>query len=135
MSIPTFVHTITLFNKLEDRSGGRTAVSWHKTVLNGCYFGAVRGEKHSGTVLSENDTFICRIPENKGYTAAYKGIPGTFTLAPGDIIVKGCVKENIEDKAGSRAADILNSYKESFTVKSFSDNTVLSSEPHYRASG
>ncbi len=135
MSIPTFIHTITIFNKLEDKSSGKNVISWHKIILENCYFGVVRGESQSGNMISGNNTFVCRIPKNKAYVKDFKGLPGTFSISPGDIIVKGAIEENIKDVSGSRAADILNRYKESFAVKSFSDNTVLDFEPHYRASG
>lgn len=135
MSIPTFIHTITLFNKFEDKSSGRTVAKWKKTVLHNCYFGTVQGESQSSNMISENDTFICRIPKNNAYTKAFKGLPGTFTLSIGDIIVNGHIEEDIKDISGSRPTDILNRYKESFIIKGFSDNTILAFEPHYRVSG
>lgn len=135
MSIPTFIHTITLFNKVNDKSSGKTVVSWHKTILKDCYFGAVPGETQNDNTVSGNNTFICRIPKDEKYSSEYKGEKDKFTLAPGDVIIKGIIEEDVKDTVGNRISDLLNKYKESFIIKAFSDNTILAFEPHYRVSG
>lgn len=132
----TFIHTITLYNKYEDRSNGPTVTVWKKTVLNNCYFGAVSGKSLSDTTLSEQNSFVCRIPENNAFTEDYNGADNTFTLRPGDIIVKGDIAEEIADVKGIRASDLLSRYAgKSFVVKSVSINTVIPFDKHYRASG
>lgn len=132
----TFIHTITLYNKYEDRSNGPTVTVWKKTVLENCYFGAVSGKTLSDTTLSEQNNFVCRIPEYDAFTENYSGADNTFTLQPGDIIVKGNISEEISDVRGLRSSDLLRKYAgKSFIVKCVSINTDIPFDKHYRVSG
>ena len=130
---PTFVFTITLYNKYQDK-GKKTC--WKRTVLRNCYFGTVMGERLNNDTLNTNDTFVCRIPQNSAYSDVFNGENNKFTLKPGDIIVKGTVNDIIADVSGQRPADILNKYRSmAFSVKNVSVNTLLPFAKHYRASG
>ena len=105
-------------------------------MIGGCYFGAVNGATLSDIAVSENNALICRIPENLAFTEDYTGADGTFTLKPGDVIVKGAVNDIIEDVKGSRISDLLEKYKgRAFKIKAVSINTALSTGRHYRAAG
>jgi hypothetical protein len=133
---PTFNKTITLYNRYVDKSGDKALTIWHRTVLHDCFFTTEAVTQLSGTSLSIADSYICRIPEDSRYTDDYKGIDGTFTLKPDDVIVCGEVDDNISDFKGSRISDLLQKYAgRSFTVKSVSINTHLPYARHYRAKG
>ena len=130
---PTFVFTITLYNKYQDES---KKTCWKRTVLRNCYFGTVMGEKTNNDTLNTSDTFVCRIPQNSAYIDVFNGENNKFTLKPGDIIIKGAVNDVIADKSGQRPADILNKYRGmAFSVENVSVNTLLPFAKHYRASG
>ena len=128
-----FIFTVTVFNKYKT-VGKENA--WKRTVLKNCYFGAETTKNLNGNVLSNENSFICRVPKNKAYTNKFNGESDKFTLAPGDVIVKGNVSDEIKDVSGNRITDLLQRYKgEAFTIKSFSDNTLLKYKPHYRVRG
>ncbi|MBO5060241.1 MAG: hypothetical protein J6C82_04940 [Clostridia bacterium] len=130
--LPAFRFDVTIYNR--HKADGTT--TWKRTVISGCYFGTVSGTRLNGDTVSAADTYVCRIPKNMAYTGEYQGKEGTFTLSAGDIVVKGVAVDEISDIAGHRTADLLQKYKgRAFVVRSFSDNTVLRSCPHYRVSG
>ena len=129
MIAPWFADTVTIYNKYQDQ--------WKRTVLNNCYFGAVRNEYLTNTTVAENNTLLCRIPENANYLkpSAYAGADGTFTLQLGDVVVSGVVEDVIKDEAGKRVSNLLEKYKgESFKIKTVSINTK-NAAPHYRVAG
>lgn len=132
----SFKFTITLYNKYVERLDGRNVTKWKRTVLNECYFGTETVKQLNGNVLSQADSFVCRIPQSKAYTDSFKGERDKFTLKPDDIIVKGNITDEIADVQGMRITDLMQKYKGScFTVRAVSDNTLLEYAPHYRASG
>lgn len=127
-----FIFMVTVFNQYKKDN----KTHWKRTVLKNCYFGSERTQKLNDNVLSPENSFVCRIPKNKAYTTNYNGEENKFSLSLGDVIVKGIVTDEITDVSGSRIADLLNKYKgECFTIKSFSDNTLLRHRPHYRVRG
>lgn len=133
---PTFQFTVTLYNKYVDKSGGRSVITWKRTVLHECYFGTETIKQLNGNVLQQANSFICRIPQNENYTDNYQGESNKFTLRPDDVIVKGEVFDEVGDTQGNRITDLLQKYKgKCFTMRSVSDNTILPYAPHYRASG
>lgn len=132
---PTFCQTITLYNHYSD-DGGKTQHKWLRTVLDNCYFGVVSAAKSGNLSKDGSDSFVCRIPQTPKFKFLYQGVEGTFTLAPGDIIVRGGVADEISDTNGNRPADILHKYKgNAFTIQSVSTNTSLPYAQHYRTSG
>lgn len=133
---PTFNASITLYNRYVDRSGVKTKTTWHRIVLNDCFFAREAVTDLSSNTLSMADGYICRIPEDKRFTEDYKGEENTFTLCPEDIIVEGQIDDVISDAQGSRVSDLIAKYSgRAFTVKSVSINTKLPVGKHYRAKG
>lgn len=134
--LKSFVHTVTLYNKLENRSTGLTVISWKRTVLKNCYFGTVLAHTLSDTSLSEQNSFVCRILEDPRFTEDYTGEENSFTLRPGDIIIRGDISDEISDEKGKRPADLLKKYcGRGFMIKAVSINTSLQNGKHYRVSG
>lgn len=125
---PWWRYTVTVYNKYNGE--------WYSTMIGGCYFGAVSGDYLTDITVSENHQFVCRIPANTAFTDDYAGASGTFTLYPGDVIVRGAVSDVISDTKGSRMSDLLEKYKgRAFKIKSVSINTAMSTGQHYRAMG
>ena len=132
---PTFTDTITLYNHYADGSD-KAKHGWMRTVLRNYYFGTVSAAKSRNLSKDGSDSFVCRIPQSPRFTSLYQGVVGTFTLSPGDIIIKGDVSDEISDTNGNRPADILCKYRgNAFTVQNVSINTHLPFTQHYRASG
>jgi hypothetical protein len=132
---PTFIDTITLYNHYTDNSD-KPKHKWGRIVLKNCYFGKVTGKNSTNLALTDADAYVCRIPKSPFYVELYQGNINTFSLAEGDVIVKGEVSDEISDTAGNRPADIIKRYSgNAFQVKNVSINTHLPFAQHYRASG
>lgn len=69
-------------------------------------------------VLTENNTIICRIPQDKRFLekGAWRELADKttgFTLSSGDIIILGRVEEDIDEYTpGKRSTDLIARYKE-----------------------
>lgn len=123
---PTFKYTVTLYHQHKDEENPRAAPKWSRKVLKNCYFGTETVKQVNGNTLSMASSFVCRIPKDAN----------SIALSPGDIIVKGSVKDEIADVSGQRPSEFLNKYSgTAFTVRAVSDNTALPYASHYRASG
>lgn len=133
---PVFTSTITLYNRFVDRSGDKTKTTWHRIVLDNCFFAREAVTNLTGNTLGMADSYICRIPEDNRFTEVFEGEEGTFSLSPEDIIVEGQIDDVVSDAQGSRVSDLLTKYTgKAFTVKSVSINTKLPVGKHYRAKG
>lgn len=133
---PTFQDTITLYHQHRhlDETTKRNVTEWVRMVLTDCYFGTQNVETLNGNTLSQASSYTVRIPKNDAYTEQYNGVG--FSVAPGDIIVKGEVLDEISSISGVTASDVLNKYKpNSFTVRTFSDNTKIPHAAHYKVTG
>ena len=131
----TFIDTITLYNHYTDDSD-KPRRKWGRIVLKNCYFGKVTGKNSANLSLTDADAYVCRIPKSSLYVNLYLGKEDTFSLAEGDVIVRGEVLDEISDTAGNRPADIIKKYNgNAFEVKNVSINTHLPFAQHYRASG
>lgn len=96
MKIPYWADSITIYNRTED-AGGR--VRWTRRHHNGCFWQqrAMR-ERIDGAQFSPA-RIICRLPAP---------FPNVHI---GDIIVRGIVKDDIDEyAAGRRSADLLKKY-------------------------
>jgi hypothetical protein len=94
--IPCGTETITLYNRREtkDAQTQRATVSWVRTVLTGCSWARRMERVRDGPTVVMTEILVCKIPESDAYRdpAAWDALTSTtgyFTLAPGDIIVKG----------------------------------------------
>lgn len=121
---PTFIDTVTVYHQIKDKDQPKT--TWKRSVYEECFFGTVDAESLSGNTLSDASTYIVRIP----YRDA------AVDIAPGDVVVKGAILDEIADVAGQRINDLLARYKpNAFTVRSVADNTKIPFAAHYKAVG
>lgn len=99
--IPFASETVTLYNRKEGKdANGRTVVTWHRTVLTGCFWTrrTIRALDNGNVKIGE--VLVCKIPESTAYLppdewAALADPAGRFTLWMGDIIVYGDVPDEI----------------------------------------
>lgn len=136
--------TITVFNKYEDPQ--TNVITWYKTVLNNCFWKNDFQRLKMGDIEVETDSIICRIPENSNFreNQNWVKIPNDqmnnyFTLAHGDIIIRGDVNINIDEYTdGRRSSDIIESCKAQgcMVIDRFSINTGIGRGlPHYHVQG
>lgn len=113
--IPCGVVTITLYNRRETKDvNGRTVVTWYRRSIGGCSWMRKTNRIWDGTAVILANTIICRIPEHPAYREpqdwdALTSPTGYFTLAPGDIIVRGTVTDTIGTSLSDAA--LIEKYK------------------------
>lgn len=125
---PTFADTITLYHqhKYFNEETKRNVTEWIRSVHEECFFGSEEVKTVNGTTVSLASNYITRIPYNGAMVE----------VAPGDIVVRGNVPDEIIDVQGQRATDLLAKHKpDSFTVRAFKDNTKSSHGAHYKLTG
>lgn len=123
---PTFKDTVTLYHQHKEAENGRTVTKWTRKVFKECFFGTQIAQNTTGNTLSLASGYTVRIPQTDA----------ALEFAPGDIIVKGVVTDEIEDVAGKRVNDLLAKYRpDAFTVRTVSDNTKIPQGAHYKAVG
>lgn len=138
--IPFGSETVTLYNRRETKDAvtQRTTVSWVRTVLTGCSWTRRMERVRDGTTVTLVEAITCRIPESSAYRKPEEwdkltNATDLFTLAPGDIIVRGAVTDTV-----TTATALVDKYKRQgvMTVASAKDNTVsLFRTGHYVARG
>lgn len=109
--------TLTIYNKFEDKT--TRIVTWHRTILNNCFWKRSQNKISIGETVLATDYIICRIPKNKNFLEKYRwiAVPNDemddyFTLGIGDIIVLGEIEEDINEYvSGKRSTDFLAKYK------------------------
>lgn len=140
--IPCGVVTITLYNRRETKdASGRTVVTWYRRSIGGCSWMQKVVRVWNGTAVVLSNAIICRIPEHPAYREPQEwdalGSPsGYFTLAPGDIIVRGQVTDTIGTPLS--AAALVEKYKRggAFVVTAAKNNARPESTlAHYHAEG
>lgn len=109
--------TVTIYNKHEDPN--TQLIRWYQHKVEGCFWKNV-GDKVSiaDTVLDTN-RIICRIRKNGIFLEKYQWETlgndekeGYFTLAQGDIIVRGEVTDVVDEyTSGHRSTDLIAKYK------------------------
>ena len=137
--------TVTIYNKFTDPQ--TKVVKWYRTVIDGTFWKYI-GEKIAvGRTILETNNTICRIRKDSRYLPKHEWIKipndemkNYFTLAPGDIIVKDNVDDEIQEYvSGHRATDLVAKYKElqgCMTIETSVDNTGGGKGiPHYHVRG
>lgn len=110
--------TLTIYNKFEDPI--THVIRWYRTVLTNCFWKYTGNKIKVGNVTLETDNSICRIPKNSNFLEKGEWITrpndekgNYFTIARGDIIIKGDVADTIDEyTSGSRSTDLEKKYKE-----------------------
>lgn len=132
--------TITLYNRYEDPT--TNVVTWYRTVINNCFWQNNFQLMKLGDVQLNSDSIICRIPANRNYVSRDSWelqLSRKFTLAHGDIIVRGAVDDTINEYAdGQRSTDLIAKYKDRgcMVIERFSDDTGFGRGiPHYHIQG
>lgn len=110
--------TITIFNQFKDPQ--TKVVRWYKTVVDGAFWKYVGDKVTIGKTVLETNNIICRIRKDARFLEKYQWLQkpndemeNYFTLAKGDILVKGEVDDVIDEyTSGSRSNDLINKYKQ-----------------------
>ena len=125
--------TVTVYNKFTDSQ--TDMVRWYRTVITGgCFWKMAGVEVLVGSTLLDSKSIICRIPKDARFKEKQEWIKlpndemsNYFTLAQGDIIVKGeCDEEIDEYTKGHRSTDLLGKYREyqaCMEISEYSNNT------------
>ena len=131
---------ITIYNRYEDPT--TNIVTWHQSVLCNCFWQNNYQMMKLGDVQLDTDSIICRIPQTCKYISREQWnsqLSNKFTLAQGDIIVRGVVDDIINEYAdGQRSTDLVEKYKNRgcMIIERFSDNTGFGRGiPHYHVIG
>ena len=114
MIMPFGRETVTLYNRREAKDeNGRTHITWHRTVRPGCFWTrrVVRSVTNGHVSIGEH--LACKIPESTDYLSPDEwdeldDPAGRFTLAAGDVVVKG----NVPDEIGKALTE--NALKEKY---------------------
>ena len=137
--------TVTIYNKFQDPQ--TQLVRWYRTVVHNVFWKYVGDKVTIGKVSLETDNSICRIREDARFLPKFQWIQipndemvNYFTLAKGDIIIKGEVTDEINEyESGHRATDIVAKYKElqgCITVEELAINIGAGRcNPHYFIKG
>lgn len=110
--------TLTIFNQFKDPQ--TKVVRWYKTVVDGAFWKYVGDKITIGKTVLETNNIICRIRKDDRFLEKYEWVQKPndemsdyFTLAKGDIIIKGAVDEDIDEYTnGRRSNDIIAKYKQ-----------------------
>lgn len=129
--------SLTVFNRVFDPD--TKATTWQKTILQNCFYLQNSGLSRSGAEIRANDSYVVRIPASDAYVpqseweSMQSGREGRFTLAPGDLIFKGEIPDEIESGSGN---SLLEQYKpDCFKIQSVYDGTGYGVLGHYMAEG
>ena len=129
--------TITIINRKYNSSTGYD--EWKPTVITGAswYSKMVASVTVNGLKAADTATVripLAAVPAGTSYMTpqAYKAavsVSGAFTLANGDLIVRGAVTEG-RDPLTPKA--VQETYADCFTIISVGDNTRRAHEPHWK---
>ena len=133
--------TITVINRKYNTSTGLD--DWKPTVITGASWYSKLAASVTQAGLKTADTATVRIPvgadaQSRTYMtpAAYKAaesVSDAFTLARGDLIVRGTV--TVTEGQSLTPADITASYDDAYTIIGVTDNTRRPREPHWKVVG
>lgn len=137
--------TLTIYNKYTDSQ--TQVVTWFKNIVTDCFWKLQGSTVKVGEVELDSKSIICRIPKDNRFLEKQQWIQlpseemaNYFTLAPGDIIVKGECEDIIDEyTSGHRSSDLLGKYREyqaCVEVSEYSNNTGIGrNNEHYLARG
>ncbi len=137
--------TVTIYNKYIDKQ--TDVVSWYKTIVTDCFWQLSGAEVQVGSTVLDSKSIICRIPKDDRFLEKQEwiNIPNDqmenyFTLAQGDIIVKGECEFVIDEYTqGHRSSDLLGMYREyqaCMEITEYKNNTGKGrNNEHYLARG
>lgn len=89
-----FAHTVTLYNAAI-KDGAET---WRRTVLHGVLWCGSFGASGTKDGMRDMSTLEVIIPDKPGYVTpeVYRGATGTWTLRPGDKMLLGEIRKDID---------------------------------------
>lgn len=120
----------TVYNRWLDKEKRRDA--WVRTQIQGVFWDSSHAHRHGDKGdISASSVTVC-IPADvcdKPYKPPkeYASDPsGAYTLAPGDLIIRGLIREDID--ANTTVAALLQKYDDAYTILSCEDNRYGSPE-------
>lgn len=134
---PFWDKTITIFTKYIDEV--TKAVRWYRYVVRGCFFGRVSAARFASPALYRESENVVRIPSAADFVCypVWCTLPDEekayhMTIAPEkSLVFLGEVEGEITDGRGTA---LRGEYPDSFSVKSFRDNTAFALS-HYFVGG
>lgn len=138
-------NTITIYNKFVDNQ--TQLVHWYRHVATDCFWQLSGTTVKVGEVTLDSKSVICRIPKDDAFLEKQDWIKlpndqmgNYFTIAQGDIIVKGICEDEIDEYTrGHRSTDLLDKYREYqavMEITDYSNNTGLGrNNEHYLTRG
>lgn len=108
---------VTIYNKFEDPQ--TNLVRWFKHSVDGTFWKYAGNKVVIGNTVLETKDIICRLRKDDKFLERHEWISlpndkmaDYFTLAQGDIIVKGDVEDEIDEyTSGRRSTDLKRKYK------------------------
>lgn len=108
---------VTIYNKFEDPQ--TNLVRWFRHCVDGTFWKYAGNKVVIGNTVLETKDIICRLRKDDKFLERHEWISlpndkmaDYFTLAQGDIIVKGDVEDEIDEyTSGKRSTDLKRKYK------------------------
>lgn len=108
---------VTIYNKFEDPQ--TNLVRWFRHSVDGTFWKYAGNKVVIGNTVLETKDIICRLRKDDKFLEKHEWISlpndkmaDYFTLAQGDIIVKGDVEDEIDEyTSGKRSTDLKRKYK------------------------
>lgn len=137
--LPTWTHTVTIFNRLAGRDSPDQLDHWKPTVLYGCFWSGKQTRGTSSRLstameINEGASYLLRVPQSEKYRAYrdWKVDMAGFTFSTGDYVILG---ELTEEDTLENIQQLVERFRpNAFEVQLFRDNTG-GPLPHYRVEG
>ena len=124
--------TVTIYNRYEDPQ--TNLVSWFRHIVTGAFWKYSGNKVVVGNTVLETKDIICRLRKDDTFLEKHEWIAlpndqmlNYFTLASGDIIVKGESLDEINEyQTGKRSSDLKKKYKAlqgCLEIQEWSNNT------------
>ena len=112
--------SVTVYHRTTSKdTSGRTVTTWTRETAEGVFYGLSKRQVVNGSVLSEHDRHICRIPKDV-----------ISDLERGDVICRGLILTEIPQNG---SPEKLLTEAEHFTAAVVSDNRQLPNTAHWYA--